>query len=392
METLAQLLESLSRPRPNGSHACRRTLRDLCHYLDRQGIPHTLHTFRLYPFLLETFGAWIIAWQTGLALAVWLQGGWATAAIALVGALIVIVEMGLRIPLLSHLGACQSDNLAIAWAPPRPRRELILCAHYDSKTELWDHRGRHLLLKGAVLFGLPATLALGLAGPLEQYLQQTASPWAGHLYTLAAGLSIPQLLLCWSLGLNTVLGRLVRPSRGAADNGAACAIVLEAARRLYRGEVPLARTKITCALFTGEEVGMQGSRAYVRQRAWPLPAAALNLEIMGQSGGYIVWQREGHSLAWHATDPDLNRALQGAVEQVTGHPPQNRPEAVFTDAASFLQAGLPAATLSTLHPRLGDRGFHRPADEPGRLDQQSLRDGVDIVLAVVRAIDEAAAL
>ena len=365
----------------------RQTLRDLRHYLDGRGIPHTLQTFRLYPFLLETFGAWIIVWQSGLALAVWLHSGWTTALVSLAGAVVVALEMGARFPLLSRLGACPGHNIAVEWCPPQARRELIVCAHYDSKTEPLDHRGRRLLLKGAVFAGLPLTLFLGLAGPLEHALAQTASPWAGRIYALAAGLAIAQLLLCGSLGLNAALGRFVQPSRGAADNGAACAIVLEVARLLHQGAVGLKKTKVTLLLCSGEEVGMQGSRAYVRHRVWPLPAAVLNLEIMGQSGGYIVWQREGYLLQWHATDPSLNRALDRAVEKVTGRRPQARPEAVMTDAASFLRAGLPAAILSTLHPRLGDRGFHRPADGPQRLEQGSLQDGVDIVLAVAGAFD-----
>ena len=41
----------------------------------------------------------------------------------------------------------RAENLVIKFSPPEPKRELILSAHYDSKTELLDHHQRMFFLK-----------------------------------------------------------------------------------------------------------------------------------------------------------------------------------------------------------------------------------------------------
>ena len=90
---------------------------------------------------------------------------------------------------------------------------------------------------------------------------------------LGAVLTLPMLFLAFGLGLNLSTGRLLKPSQGAVDNGAACAILLGMAdRRAFLANLqspipnfhnyPLPNTRVTIALFTGEEVQMQGSRAY----------------------------------------------------------------------------------------------------------------------------------
>ena len=58
---------------------------------------------------------------------------------------------------------------------------------------------------------------------------------------------------------------------GATDNGAGCGAVLEAARILSTLNVKPRRT-IRFALWTGEEQGLLGSAAYVRQHFGSMPA------------------------------------------------------------------------------------------------------------------------
>jgi len=51
---------------------------------------------------------------------------------------------------------------------------------------------------------------------------------------------------------------------GATDNGGSCAVVMEAMRILKALDLKMART-VRCALWSGEEQGLYGSRGYVRQ-------------------------------------------------------------------------------------------------------------------------------
>ncbi|MFZ5820599.1 MAG: M28 family metallopeptidase [Chloroflexota bacterium] len=371
-----ELMGILSVPRPNGSAAERATARALKEWLDRRGIPYCAHTFRLYPYFFECVGLWLILSRSLLALAVWANWGWPTLPIALIGLLGGALDVALHWPLVTWPGARRGENLLIEFEPPLARREVILSAHYDSKTELLDHQQRTLLFR-RMNFGILLTVLLGLWGPLDAWMVSEPIHWVGVILTL------PMLLLAWGMGLHLSVGRFLEPSQGAVDNGAACAILLGLADRLAKGESLPPGTKVTLALFTGEEVNMQGSRAYVKSRGWPLPATVLNLEIMAQDGAYIYWEKDGDAFRSLATTSSLNEAYSAAVEKVTGAPAQAAGP-VNSDGSSFLFAGIPAASVGALDAKLGETGFHRPTDNLGRVVMERLPQGVAILQAFLQ--------
>jgi hypothetical protein len=393
------LMKILSTPRPNGSAALRRSLQDLRGWLGERGIPFRVHEFCLYPYFFEGIGVWLILSRTLLALAIWLRWGWPAAMIAALGLLGGLLDVAANIPLVSWLGKCSGQNLVIELDPPgksgQARQEIILSAHYDSKTELLDHRQRMFLLKNLRL-GILLTVLLGVLGPLERLLAQQGSPLAGVAFLLGVLLTVPLLVLAWGLGLNLSAGRLLKPSQGAVDNGAACAVLLELADRLNRQlrlassspdfRSPLQQTRVTLALFSGEEVNMQGSRAYVRQRDYPLPAVALNLEVMAQNGDYVLWEQDGGVFGFSATSAGLNQLVASAVSGVTGQAPR-LVGPVISDGGSFLAVGIPATTLGTYDTHLMDTGFHRPTDNLGRVVVERIPEAVDILLQVIRTYD-----
>jgi hypothetical protein len=141
------------------------------------------------------------------------------------------------------------------------------------------------------------------------------------------------------------------------------------------------------AFFTGEEANMQGSRAYIRSRDWPLPAIAVNLEVLGQDGGYVIWERDGTGFRSFATAAGINGMLAASVQAVTGRDPQPA-GAINSDGASFLAQGVPTAVLGTRDQTLGLTGFHRPSDHLGRVAMARLPEAVDILAYLVRRIDE----
>jgi hypothetical protein len=292
MADYEQLMSILSVPRPNGSRAEQETRRRLQDWLAEHSIPYRLHNFPHYPYFFECIGIFLISSRLLLALAIWLRWGWPAFTIALASLLGATIDQAFHIPLVTWPGRKLGQNILIELGPDQASRELILSAHYDSKTELLDHNQRMFFLKKIPL-GIALTLLLGLLGLLDgEYLAQgshmaTATYWTGVV------LSVPLLFLAGGLGLNLSLGRLVRPSQGAVDNGAACAILLGLAERWANGEIPLEHTRLTLALFTGEEVNLQGSRAYARRREYLLPTMEINLEIMAQNGAYVYWERDG---------------------------------------------------------------------------------------------------
>ena len=372
------LMSLLSVPRPNGSAAERETARSLKNWFEQHGIAYRTQTFRLYPYFFECVGLWLILSRTLLAIAVWERWGWLTFPVALIGLLGGTLDVALNLPLVTWPGAQRGENILIEFEPPQASQEIILSAHYDSKTELLDHRQRMFLFK-CMNLGIVLTLLLGMWGLLDAWLMSKPFHWLGVLLT------IPMLVLAWGMGLHLSLGRTLQPSRGAVDNGAACAIMLGLAEKLSKSESPPSDTKITLALFTGEEVNMQGSRAYIQSRDWPLSAMVLNLELMAQDGDYIYWEKDGNAFRLLPTTKSINAMFAAAVEKITGA--RVRPAgSVNSDGASFLFAGIPATAVGTLDSHMGETGLHRPTDNLERIVIERLPEGVEILKSFISTL------
>lgn len=385
MVDYTELMHILSKPRPSGSVAERKTREALGKWLAGREIPFQIHTFRLYPYFFVAIGIWLIFSRSLLALGIWLRWGWPSALIALLGLLGGLVDVVLNYPLVTWPGATQGENILIEFGPSDATQEIVLSAHYDSKTELLDHRQRLFFIKNLRL-GILLTVFLGVIAPLDSALLETGSLWAPFTYITGGLLSLPLLFMAWGLGLNLSVGRFRSPSQGAVDNGAACAILLGLADFIQKGGLTLNRTRLTLALFTGEEVNMQGSRVYALGRQWPLPAMALNLEVLAQDGDYVYWEQDGTSLKLVPTSLAINQVIAVTVSEVTGSPA--RPVGpVNSDGYSFIQAGLPATTLGTYDTNLKDRGFHGPADNLGRIVMARLPEAAEILARFVTKYD-----
>ncbi|RME82659.1 MAG: M28 family peptidase [Caldilineae bacterium] len=379
------LMQVLSRPRPNGTAANRETLMALCRWLEEREIPYRIHEFVLYPFFFEAIGAWLLLSRTLLAIATLGHWGWLTFLIAVAGLLGGTLDVALGWPLVSWPGQMVGRNLFMEFGPAYASRELVLSAHYDSKTELLDHR-RRAVLQRFVRVGMVLTLVVGALGWAEGWVGQIDRVWGMVVYALAVLLALPVLGLAWALGLNLLLGRFGRQSQGAVDNGAACAILLALAAHLARGRVRLQRTRVVLVLFNGEEQNMQGSRAWVRAREWTLPAQVLNLELMGQDGGYVLWRQDGNAFTRTANDAALSEMVAHAVAEISGEPPIYE-SWLNSDAFSFHRAGIPATTLGSRDAYWGLAGLHRPADTAARVSTRRLREGTTILNRVIEMID-----
>lgn len=165
---------------------------------------------------------------------------------------------------------------------------------------------------------------------------------------------------------------------GAMDDGAGAAVVMEAARALAMHKHSLRRTVRFCC-FGIEEIGLQGSTAYVKAHSHELDRIIFMLNLDGAGRG----------------DGARDLAIQGSLElipyfrRMAGA--MNEPMAVdnnivlFTDCYPFLAAGVPAATCADLGGQsTGTRGFgHTPADT---LDKVALRDLQTAAIRVARLI------
>ena len=147
---------------------------------------------------------------------------------------------------------------------------------------------------------------------------------------------------------------------GADDNASGTTALLEIAGWLVSRKATL-RRRVLFLLFSGEELGLLGSKHYVKEPRVPLGecVAMLNLDMVGRMDkNRLFVGGTGTSPTWPAMLERLNKSV-GRFD-LTSWPGGKAP----SDHASFYDAGLPVLFFFTgLH---GD--YHRPSDDPRTLN------------------------
>ncbi len=196
---------------------------------------------------------------------------------------------------------------------------------------------------------------------------------------------------------------------GATDNGAGSAVVMEAARILSTLNLKPRRT-IRFALWTGEEEGLLGSRAYVKEHFGyrePLPAAAATEPAAGRGRG-------GRGAAAAPTKiikgPDFDKLqlylnLDNGTGRVRGISTQSNPKAVpffkewikpfadldaktvslgnmaSTDHVAFDDIGLPGFNFMQDAIEYGTRTHHSNEDVFDRIQPEDMKQASTIMAA-----------
>jgi Peptidase family M28/PDZ domain/PA domain len=166
---------------------------------------------------------------------------------------------------------------------------------------------------------------------------------------------------------------------GADDNASGSAAVLAAAEALA-GQ-PRKRN-VLVEFWSGEELGLIGSNAYVNAPAVPLDqlAAYINFDMVGRmQDNRLTVQATGTSPVWARLIEQANVAagFDLIVQQDPYQP---------TDVASFNQAGVPCLNFFTgTH-----TDYHKPSDTADKIDYEDLDRVVDFAVAIVKRIGDAA--
>jgi hypothetical protein len=163
---------------------------------------------------------------------------------------------------------------------------------------------------------------------------------------------------------------------GADDNASGTAVLLEVGRRLSRSDSRPARTVIFAA-FSGEELGLYGSRHYVNHPTAPLSftQAILNLDMVGRLREDLVTvfgAASGRELSGIVKDAAIELGLKISESDSIGR----------SDHFSFYNKKVPALHLFTgIH-----SDYHRPSDTWDKLNLQGMAKISDLVLAITRQI------
>ncbi|MFW6200641.1 MAG: M28 family peptidase [Gemmatimonadota bacterium] len=173
---------------------------------------------------------------------------------------------------------------------------------------------------------------------------------------------------------------------GADDDASGVVAVLAAARALAAGEPP--RRSVIIFLSTGEELGLLGTRWYIRNPVVPLERTAANLQV--EMIGRPDPLAGGPGRVWLT---GFERSSMGEILRSSGIPvvPDPRPAQQFflrSDNIAFAREGIPAHTLSSygMHD-----DYHTPEDELERVDLDHMVGAVDAVVRSVRTLANAEA-
>lgn len=190
-------------------------------------------------------------------------------------------------------------------------------------------------------------------------------------------------------------------SRGAVDNGASALILARLAERLAGVQL---RHRVRIVFFDMEEIGLEGSRAYVDAYG-SQTRVAVNLDVNGY-GNTIFYGPSAAPGNAALYDPMRQHCLEDGIRCV------EFPQYPSSDYLSFQRAGIPNISLSILPEseaealRLyenppeegrGGRGrgpvprvlamIHSPADTPDQVEPAALDLGVRSLEAYLRLLD-----
>ena len=166
---------------------------------------------------------------------------------------------------------------------------------------------------------------------------------------------------------------------GATDNGAGSIVMMEAMRILKTLNLPLRRT-VRIGLWSGEEQGLLGSRAWVRQHRGELDNMSAYLNVDNGTGRLRGVYAQGNAAVMPIFDELLAPFHDlGAVASI----PNNTGG---TDNLSFDAAGVPGFQFIQDPIDYGTRTHHSQVDTYERLQMDDLRQAATIVAWTVYEI------
>lgn len=168
---------------------------------------------------------------------------------------------------------------------------------------------------------------------------------------------------------------------GANDDGSGTAALMEATRVFT--DVPT-RHDLRFVWFDGEELGLVGSRAYVRQHADELKGAKAMVvaEMLGSPDGRSMLVFTDRKSA-DAAAPAREAARRNGIEPEIEIDPR-----AGSDHLPFAAAGIPSLVVATAAPRTidhDDPNYHRPTDTADKLNPTVMEQAVDLLGVAINA-------
>lgn len=216
--------------------------------------------------------------------------------------------------------------------PDRPL--ILLCAHYDTPLSIpgWVLSVVRALrtigpLLNLIMLGIFGVLAVGAVLSLLERIFGVASAAVQALEGFWVGVGFWVLLAVFGLQLvlisTLILDRIIREhadSPGADDNGSGVSLVLEMAERLK--EEPPENARVHFAFWGAEELGLYGSRQFVREYGDQLDKETtyiINADVVGVGEDLLIHTGQG-VIFRRRTEPEIVAVLESICrEQGVAH-------------------------------------------------------------------------
>jgi len=374
---LAEILSHLSIPRPNHSQALGETAAYIKTLLSGWGVPFVVQEFTLRPYMQLLLGITVLLLAVLLFFFVLKRKPVAALIMALAIPIVLILEFELFIPVVTALVTKGGENIIVSYTVPNPARELVFAAHYDSKTDFWDH-----IQRSKIYAFIPLALIVGLAVAIFAFFMKRYAVLRKKAVTAVTLVLAGAVAAFWGLIFLGFGGYIFIPpdrqSFGAVDDGSSVAALLALSRNIHDGKVSTGNSNITVIFTSGEEVTLQGAHAYLLERFGKgqkpaVPISLVNLELAGQNGPMVYWKKDGVFLIFYNADAGLVERLGTVWKEVSGTAMEPR-AAITDDAQRFMAAEIPAITVGNAGlPGLGEGWFHSTRDDPGRVNPDNLK-------------------
>ncbi len=374
---LIKILEHIAVPRPNHSDAIYETAAYIKQVLSSWGVTFTVQEFSLRPYSAFLLGVTTVILSLIFFFLIQKKKPFPALIVIVVTIVVPVLENDYAFYTVSTLIQKPSENIIINYTVPDPARELIFAAHYDSKNDVWDHYERTRILRL-----LPLAVLLAIIACLWVLFEKRFKILGKGLLRRGP-IILSGIYIVYSCLMFIRLGGFVflnekSYSDGAIDNGASVVTLMAMARDINDGKVKLGNSNVTLLLTGGEEVGLQGAHAYVKEKfenkpANPnIPVSLVNLELVAQNGNMIYFKSIVSLTKLYHADSSLIKRLDNVWLGISGKHMDAR-ALITDDTKMFAAAGIPFVTVGHSGlPGLGLRGFHSPADNMDRVNPENL--------------------
>jgi acetylornithine deacetylase/succinyl-diaminopimelate desuccinylase-like protein len=375
---LQEILTNIAVPRPDHREALEKTAEYIKGLLTSWDIPFVVQEFALRPYMQFLIGLTLLVLAIILFILIWRKKPIFALIVSILIFPLLFLEFEMFIPIVSGLITKAGENIIVSFKAPDAVRELIFMAHYDSKTDFWDHIQRAKIYKW-----IPHVFAVGVLLTIWLFFVKKFDALKNKLVT-SINLTIAGLIVVyWGLVFLGFGGFIFLPeekdSFGAVDNGTAVVTLLAMAKDIKDGKVDIGNSNITIIFTSGEETTLQGANFYVNDR-WgktpklEIPTSLVNLELVAQNGNMVHWEKVGVFLTFNEADPELIDRLNIAHKDVSGKTIEPADKGYITDDSHcFATIGIPFVTVGHSGlPGLGMGGFHSNADNLERVNYKNL--------------------